>query len=360
MHPFTLEITNQQLPPAKPKAVDLFSGCGGLTCGLDLAGFNVVGAIEMEKGAVDAYQLNFPQVHVWTKDIRKVTSNDMLSTLGLQKGELDLLAGCPPCQGFSTISTKNGKIVIDNENNNLVYQFLRLVKELRPKTIMMENVPALAADGRMVKFLIAIGKLGYYNGPDAVQVLDVSNYGVPQRRKRMVLLTSIKGPVTYAPPAEERATVRQFIGELPKPGDTGDAMHDVTERRSEGVIAKIKAIPHDGGSRSDLPDSMQLPCHQRCDGFKDIYGRMAWNDVAPTITGGCTNPSKGRFLHPDQDRAITPREAALLQTFPSDYKFTTPISKEKISLMIGNALPPLFIKAHAVQISAALHKYALA
>lgn len=347
-------------PPAKPKAIDLFSGCGGLTCGLDLAGFDVVGAVEMEQRAVDTYSLNFPNVHVWKQDIRKVRSKDMLAALGLKQGELDLLAGCPPCQGFSSINTKNGKITIDNENNNLVYQFLRLIKELKPKTVMMENVPALAADGRMTKFLAAIGKLGYYNGPDAVQVLDVSNYGVPQRRKRMVLLTSTKGPVTYAQPLAERATVEQFIGGLGKPGETGDAMHDVVERRSEGVMAKIRAIPHDGGSRSDLPDEMQLPCHQRCNGFTDIYGRMAWNDVAPTITGGCTNPSKGRFLHPEQDRAITPREAALLQTFPSNYKFNTPINKEKVALMIGNALPPLFIKAHAVQINAALQRHAVA
>lgn len=356
MHPLV-----QPLPTfAKPKAVDLFSGCGGLTCGLDLAGFDVVGAVEIEKGAVEAYLLNFPKVHVWEKDIRKVTSKEMLNILGLKKGELDLLAGCPPCQGFSTINTKNGKVVIDNENNNLVYQFLRLIRELRPKTIMMENVPALAVNGRMTKFLAAIGKLGYYNGPDAVQVLDVSNYGVPQRRKRMVLLTSTKGPVTYAQPVAERATVQQFIGGLAKPGETGDAMHDVIEKRSEAVMTKIRAIPHDGGSRSDLPDEMQLPCHQRCDGFKDIYGRMAWGNVAPTITGGCTNPSKGRFLHPEQDRAITPREAALLQTFPGDYKFNAYIGKEKLALMIGNALPPLFIKAHAVQITSALHKYKLA
>ena len=108
----------------------------------------------------------------------------------------------------------------------------------------------------------------------------------------------------------------------------------------------IQRIPKNGGSRTDLPEEDQLECHKRCNGFKDVYGRMAWGDVAPTITSGCSNPSKGRFLHPEEDRAITLREAALLQGFPLRYKFPTS-NKSAVALMIGNALPPPFITAHA-------------
>lgn len=130
-------------------------------------------------------------------------------------------------------------------------------------------------------------------------------------------------------------------------------MHDMPEHRTPKVMAIIKQIPKNGGSRRDLPDHLQLECHKRCNGFKDVYGRMAWNDVAPTITSGCFNPSKGRFLHPEEDRAITLREAALLQGFPRRYKF--PINnKSAVALMIGNALPPPFIAAHGKSIREAL------
>ena len=109
----------------------------------------------------------------------------------------------------------------------------------------------------------------------------------------------------------------------------------------------IQRIPQDGGSRTDLPLEDQLECHKRCNGFKDVYGRMAWRKVSPTITSGCFNPSKGRFLHPEENRAITMREAALLQGFPGDYKFPKATSKSSLAMMIGNALPPPFIAAHA-------------
>jgi DNA (cytosine-5)-methyltransferase 1 len=142
-------------------------------------------------------------------------------------------------------------------------------------------------------------------------------------------------------------TVRDAIGDLPLAGKSGDPLHDAPEKRSEKVARLIALVPKDGGSRSDLPKRLRLKCHQRFDGFYDVYGRMAWNDVAPTITSGCHNPSKGRFLHPTRNRAITLREAALLQGFPVDYKFPAEIKKERVSLMIGNALPPPLIAAHA-------------
>jgi DNA (cytosine-5)-methyltransferase 1 len=145
-------------------------------------------------------------------------------------------------------------------------------------------------------------------------------------------------------------TVKDAIGTMLPAGKSGDALHDLPEIRTPDVMARIKKIPKNGGSRSDLKKSDQLPCHKRCRGFNDIYGRMSWDAVSPTITGGCVNPSKGRFLHPEEDRAITLREAAILQTFPKDYRFHLEGGKGAVATQIGNALPPEFIRRHALQI----------
>ena len=139
-------------------------------------------------------------------------------------------------------------------------------------------------------------------------------------------------------------------------GESGDPVHDIPEKRAMRTMQLIRRIPRDGGSRTDLPEEDQLECHKRCEGFKDVYGRMSWEKVSPTITSGCFNPSKGRFLHPEEDRAITMREAALLQGFPQRYKFPTTSNKSAIALMIGNALPPPFISAHARVIRSALRR----
>jgi DNA (cytosine-5)-methyltransferase 1 len=127
-------------------------------------------------------------------------------------------------------------------------------------------------------------------------------------------------------------------------------LHDIKERRSAATRRRISLIPKDGGSRTDLPEEEQLECHKKCDGFKDVYGRMAWNKPAPTITSGCTNPSKGRFLHPEENRAITLREASMLQSFPRGYKFPADKTKGEIALLIGNALPSKLIKVHSSKI----------
>jgi len=186
------------------------------------------------------------------------------------------------------------------------------------------------------------------------RVLDVQEFGVPQRRNRLIYLAGYGRQIPFATASGRIKTVRRAIAGLPKAGNSGDPVHDITERRTPLVMNRIRHIPKDGGSRSDLPVELQLDCHKRCDGFHDVYGRMAWDDVSPTITGGCFNPSKGRFLHPEEDRAITLREAALLQGFPRQYNFTTTKNKTAVALMIGNALPPPFIKAHAKSIKLAL------
>jgi len=220
-----------------------------------------------------------------------------------------------------------------------VLQYLRFVKELKPLTIMMENVPGLVNYTLFKEVLRELRKLGYN---PKVQAVKIQEYGVPQRRKRLVLVGSLLGDLDVAKPTGERVTVRDVIGHLESVSETKDPVHRIVAAHSPEVMKRIKATPKDGGSRRDVPE-FELKCHKdKSMGFRDVYGRLRWNDYACTITGGCLNPSKGRFLHPVRNRAITAREAALLQTFPRSYKFPATITKTSVALMIGNALPPKF------------------
>lgn len=337
----------------KPTAFDMYCGCGGLTVGLKRAGFRVLGAVDIDPLSIKTYKANHPEVHTWRRNIRYLTPRRVMSALSLKVGQLDLLAGCPPCQGFSTMRTLNGSRTVTDPRNELLFEFLRFIKALRPRTIMMENVPGLADDGRFAKFLAKLTKLGYVGEP---RVLNAGRYSVPQRRRRLIYLAGLGVKIPFARPARKSVTVRDAIRNLPKAGRSGDSVHDMREHRSPRIMRLIRRIPKDGGSRTDLPKKDQLACHKRCDGFKDVYGRMAWGELAPTITSGCFNPSKGRFLHPREDRAITMREAALLQGFPRRYKFPVTDSKSAVALMIGNALPPPFIHRHAMRIPGILAK----
>tara|TARA_R100000789_G_scaffold94669_1_gene94656 strand:- start:3818 stop:4843 length:1026 start_codon:yes stop_codon:yes gene_type:complete len=332
------------------KAIDVFSGCGGLTTGLKKASFSVVGAVELDAAACHVYELNHSKTKLWHTDISLLSVGTILNDLEIKKGELDLLAGCPPCQGFSTVRTLNGSKAISDERNDLIFEFLRLVKGLLPRSVMMENVPGLANDNRILQFQRSLRRLGY---SVHFKILNVAEYGVPQRRHRVVLLAGRSGPIEFAKPSKKIRSVRQTISHLPKAGDSGDAVHDIPENRSERTRNLIRLVPHDGGSRADLPSSFRLKCHEKCDGFKDVYGRMAWDDVAPTLTTGCFNPSKGRFLHPEENRAVTMREAAMLQTFPRSYKFPAKLGKVALAMQIGNAIPPEFVRRHALKV----HKY---
>lgn len=333
------------------KAIDLFAGAGGLTEGLKQAGFDVVGAVENDALAVETYEKNHPTTRVWPLDITKLSGNKMRMALGLRKGELDLLAGCPPCQGFSIMRTGNGSRKIEDPQNDLIYHFLRFVGAFRPKTIMMENVPGLAHDERFDTFCDTLRRLGYRI---KAEVQDVADHGVPQRRHRLILLAGKGTRINFAKPLKRRCFVRHAFRGLVHPHRSKDALHNVKEKRSVKVMEFIRDVPKDGGSRLALGIERQLGCHKRLNGYKDVYGRMAWNDVAPTITTGCFNPSKGRFLHPVQDRCITLREAALLQSFPPEYSFSLSRGKSGAAMMIGNALPPKFIRRHAVKIRESL------
>ena len=329
-------------------AIDLFCGAGGLTVGLQQAGFAVLAGVEISEPALKTYNMNHKKHKLYNLDIRKLSPDKILKDLGLKKGELDLLAGCPPCQGFSTHRTRNRTTSIDDFRNDLVFEFVRFVKYMMPKTIMMENVPGLAKDERMFRVKKELIALGYLFDETTIAVKDAADYGVPQRRKRMIMLASRYGVVEEPKKVLKRKTVRDTIAKLKEPGSSNDLLHDMVVNRSEKVNKMISLVPKDGGSRSDIPEKYWLPCHlKRPRSYQDVYGRMSWDDVAPTITGGCHQPSKGRYIHPDRDRGITLREAALLQTFPKSYKFFMGGGKDAVALMIGNALPPQFIKKQA-------------
>jgi len=331
----------------KLTAVDLFCGCGGLTEGLKRAGFQVIGAVDIDTLAVSTYKANHRGVTVWERDIRDLDPVEMMQALGLGVGDLDLLAGCPPCQGFSTMRTLNGGRRVEDPRNDLLVEFQRFVETMQPRAVMLENVPGLAKDERFSLFCSRMSGIGYIGDP---LVQDAADYGVPQRRRRLIYMAGRDTRIPFPDKVRRRKTVKDAIGRLPKAGESGDPIHDMPEKRSPKVWEIIRRIPKNGGSRRDLPEEFQLDCHKKCNGFKDVYGRMAWGDVAPTITSGCFNPSKGRFLHPEEDRAITMREAALLQGFPLKYKFPATNNKIAVALMIGNALPPPFIEAHAKKV----------
>ena len=349
-------------------AVDLFAGGGGLTIGLKRAGFTVVAAVEKEGHACATYQANHPEVELVPDDIRNIDDNRWMWT-ACDAGGIDLLAGCPPCQGFTSLTAKYRR---DDTRNRLVMEMVRAAAALRPRAIMMENVVGLSGRGRALYGMLKdrLGELGYTLTEGS---LEVANFGVPQRRRRLVLLGGkgfkIHLPTpTHSPSGQKDRlpwrTVRDAIGEMPPPVTLADARKNgglesddwhVVRTLSELNLKRIRAAKA-GETWSSIPEELRPPCH-RGDyrGFTNVYGRMEWDQPSPTITGGCTTFSKGRFGHPIEDRTISVREAALLQTFPEDYKFVTPYM-ERVCNIIGNALPCDFAEAVSRQCRIALEQ----
>lgn len=328
-------------------SLDLFSGCGGLTQGMSEAGFVTKVAVELDHNAVKAFKLNHQNTEVIQKNIREISIDEITTRLDSQR--LHLLAGCPPCQGFSSVRRLNRENVVQDDRNNLVEEYFRMIKELMPYTIMMENVPGLKDYDLFQDILHKLEGLGYN---PKVDIVNVKNYGVPQSRRRLIMVGSLLGELNIAKGNGEKITVRHKIENLPTPEEAEDPMQKIIANHSDRIMERIRFTPKNGGSWKDLPEEYILDCHKGDNvGFNDIYGRLRWDDYSTTITGGCLNPSKGRFLHPEQDRVITPREAALLQSFPSDYKFPSDISKSSLALLIGNALPPEFSRIQSKNIA---------
>ncbi len=355
----------------RPVAIDLFAGCGGLTRGLREAGFHVGAAVEIDPSTARTYRHNNRRTKLVEGDIRRVRPSDLLG--GAQVGEVALVAGCAPCQGFCSLTAKWAR---GDARNELPLEMARLIEEIRPLVIMMENVPGILSRGRSVfdLFLERIRRLGYLVNYDVVQMAD---YGVPQSRRRLVLVGG-RGfciplpPQTrsHAPtPGEGRrawVTVREAIGHMRAPARLGAARADggpgahnwhVVRDLQPQTVARLRAAAP-GQTRLSLPEGLRPACHRKgYQGFRNTYCRMSWDDVSPTITAGCTTPCKGRFGHPDRRRTtISVREAALLQTFPESYRFQSD-QIDTVCDMIGNAVPPLFARALGVAIRRALERH---
>jgi DNA (cytosine-5)-methyltransferase 1 len=333
------------------RAVDLFSGCGGLSAGLRRAGFKIVSAVEIDKLATSTYRANHPKVHLIERDISKVDPDELLPEDG---GKIDLVAGCPPCQGFSRVRRRNRATAAEDPRNGLIAEFLRMVEKLDPWAVFMENVPGIENDPRFDDFLARLKELGYL--PES-ETLELSDFGVPQRRSRVVVLAGKGFTIPMPRPRRTNRCVRTAIAGLPEPAQSRNPLHNQVTQHDEQALERIRAVPKDGGSRRAWPEELRLKCHGDCDGFQDVYGRMAWDDLSPTITGGCINASKGRFIHPEQDRAITLMEAALLQTFGRRYRFKLDRGRYAAAEMIGNALPPHFADRVGRSIDRALEKH---
>ena len=330
------------------KVIDLFCGIGGMTHGFVNEGFEVVAGIDNDPTCEYGYVRNNDATFV-CKDIASVTGKELNEMYGAC--DVRVLIGCAPCQPFSHLNPTS----IRKEKLAPLQKFAQLIKDIKPEIVSMENVKGLidrGGDTVFKEFIEALNKNGYQV---SYRVVDTSDYGVPQKRMRLVLLASRLGEIRLIAPTHTekgKRTVRDVISDLEPLKDGEVSTHDPLHRaRKLSSLNKmrIRATSKDGGSSSEWSEKLKLECHKKPSGktYGSVYGRMRWDDVAPTITGGCHNPSKGRFLHPCQNRTITLREAALLQGFPADYKFDLSHGKEAIALMIGNALPPPFISAHA-------------
>ena len=360
--------------------LDLFSGCGGMSAGFDhySDSFRIVGAVDKQVARPGngsgpsastscnaTYEINLG-VRPLCLDLERIASPDIMGRIGIRKGELDVLIACPPCTGFSQKNPRNHNG--EDPRNGLVERISLFAEGLEPRFVVMENVPALASGvhlPRLRKLVEDLELLGYEVWCDTV---DFSKRGLPQRRRRLVLIASldVEVPRLDSEDAVEIRTVRDAIGHLP-PISAGETHPEDEMHRAPGltppVLRRISAIPHDGGSWSDILDDKTLSDSEKAtllipsmlsgsrNSFPDVYGRLAWDRPAVTITRECAHVGNGRFVHPDQDRLLSVREMAILQGFPEDYSFAGNLRSRYNQ--IGDAVPPLIAQQLAVLIRAA-------
>ncbi|TQC47396.1 DNA cytosine methyltransferase [Rhodococcus sp. WS4] len=325
-------------------AIDLFCGAGGLAYGLQRSGVDVVAGIDVDPDCQYPFTTN-NSADFYLRDIRSVSGEELTKIWGSGDG-LKVLAGCAPCQPFSTLRQAGKKN--KDEKWNLLREFGRLVDETGPEFITMENVPGLARTDVFSDFVSGLTANGYLVDH---QVVFLPNYGLPQHRKRLVLVASRIGQIqvpkgTHTP--DTYATVKDVIGEIEPiihgQQSTSDPVHR-TQALSERNLQRIRSSSP-GGTWREWPKELQLACHKKETGkyYASVYGRMEWDSPSPTITTQFYNYGTGRFGHPEQDRAISLREGSALQGFPLDYKFVPSgerITIDKIGRLIGNAVPPV-------------------
>jgi DNA (cytosine-5)-methyltransferase 1 len=333
---------------------DLFCGAGGLTHGLIQAGIPVVAGIDVDEACRYPFETN-NNARFISKDIKNVKPADLKKLYG--DAEIRILAGCAPCQPFSAYSQRYDTLT--SPRWPLLYQFARLIKSVRPDVVTMENVPLVEKHAVFDDFVTTLRRLGYsvWQG-----VVDCTQYGLPQTRRRMVILASLIGPIELIAPTHEKPrTVKEAIGKLSAieagSAHEDDAFH-MSSRLSDLNLERIRAS-RPGGTWRDWPKRLVAECHRKETGrtYPGVYGRMTWDDPAPTITTQFYGFGNGRFGHPEQDRGISLREGAILQGFPKDYAFVPeggPTHFKVLGRMIGNAVPVVLGEAIGQSIAAHL------
>lgn len=321
-------------------AVDLFCGAGGLTAGMRNAGISVRAGYDIERQCEYAYHANNGAAFV-TRDVTDVTGAE-ISAWYNTPAHFKLLAGCAPCQPFSTYN--QGRDTRDDRKWPLLYAFRRLIEEVQPDLVTMENVPDVTKHQVYHDFVEGLLKQGYHVWADRVACV---KYGLPQQRRRHVLLASKLGSIELIEPTHEGApvTVKHAIGRLPRLAAGECDPHDPLHRAATLTPLNMKRIIHSrqGGTWKDWPEDLVAACHRKPSGktYASVYGRMSEDEPSPTMTTLCYGFGNGRFGHPTQARAISLREAAILQSFPRDYAFMPPdeITFKAVGRMIGNAVP---------------------
>ena len=339
----------------KPKAIDCFSGAGGLSLGFKTAGFDLKYAFDFDAASIKTYTGYFGD-HGFVEDIHNVTKSSIENKTGESLDEIDVVFGGPPCQGFSVQRRGND----EDDRNDLVREFVRLVLEINPKFFLMENVGGLLAPrGKPVMNYLReeFGNNGFHLHIDKLHALD---FAVPQGRKRVFIIGERlqNSPPRFSFPqktcgnGDSSLTVRDAIWDLMSKSESEVENHKA-DKLSGINLERIRSIK-EGEGRDSLPLHLQLDCHKNNTSHRhlDVYGRMAWDKPGPTITARFDSFSRGRFGHPELDRTITLREGARLQTFPDDFKFVG--TKVEIARQIGNAVPPLMAKAIAERIKECL------
>lgn len=325
-------------------AVDLFCGVGGLTHGIQKTGINVVAGIDIEESCKFAYEENNQSTFL-NRDINDLTKEEIEELY--PQGDLKVLVGCAPCQPFSTYTSRYKKEGQKDNKWNLLYSFSNLIKSVQPEVVSMENVPSISKEKVFVDFVKQLEELNYYV---SWKIVFCPDYGIPQRRKRLVLLASKIGELklkqsTHSP--EQYVSVREAISFLPPIRDGEVYEKDKLHRSSKLSAINLERIKQSkpGGTWRDWDTELLLACHKKSSGksYPSVYGRMEWDKPSPTITTQFYGYGNGRFGHPEQNRALSLREGALLQTFPLEYQFFHPdsdgIVMKKIGTHIGNAVP---------------------